>query len=227
MNTRSRYDGEYKVGIEDEKEYEHEDDSCVHGDRREHRVKNTCERARTWSLSSVAALLLLAVGSTPLPLHAQAQEASEEHSERGFKLMNSESLGGLKLEMSAKDVTALLGKPEKMGKDIEWEAIGEYVQQWSWPKSGLVAEMVSEKKGGSKRVLMFTAKAPWDAAKKTAKGIGLGSTEAEVRAAYGSYEDKEMSQAGSSFIAGTVYGGLQFTFARGKVTSIFFGASAE
>lgn len=227
MNTHSGYDGEYKV------EHEHEDDSRGHDEAREHRVMTTCSRARSWSssLSSVAALLLLAVGTTPLPLsaqaQAQAQEASEEHSERGFKLMNAESLGGLKLEMSAKDVTALLGKPEKMGKDIEWEALGEYVQQWSWPKSGLVAEMVSEKKGGSKRVLMFTAKAPWDAAKKTSKGIGIGSTEAEVRAAYGSYEDKEMSKAGSSFIAGTVYGGLQFNFAKGKVTSIFFGASAE
>jgi hypothetical protein len=179
-------------------------------------------------MGSVFALwLAVTAATTPLSLHAQSQEASEEHSERGFKLMNAESLGGLKLEMSAKEVTALLGKPEKMGKDIEWEALGEYVQQWSWPKSGLVAEMVSEKKGGSKRVLMFTAKAPWDPAKKTSKGIGLGSTEAEVRAAYGSYEDKEMSKAGSVFIAGTVYGGLQFTFAKGKVTAIFFGASAE
>lgn len=174
-------------------------------------------------------LFAVSVGNTPLLLstHAQAQEASQEHAERGFKLMNAESLGGLKLEMSAKDVTALLGKPEKMGKDIEWEALGEYVQQWSWPKSGLVAEMVSEKKGGSKRVLMFTTKAPWDAARKTSKGIGLGSTEAEVRAAYSSYEDKETSRAGSVFIAGSVYGGLQFEFTKGKVTSIFFGASAE
>jgi hypothetical protein len=171
----------------------------------------------------VTATAMLTLTTTPLP----AQEASQEHTERGFKLMNDESLGGLKLEMSAKDITALLGKPEKMGKDIEWEALGEYVQQWSWPKSGIVAEMVSEKKGGSKRVLMFTVNAPWDPNKKTAKGIGLGSTEAEVRAAYGNYEDKEMSKAGSIFIAGTVYGGLQFHFTKGKVTSIFCGASAE
>jgi hypothetical protein len=173
--------------------------------------------------AALFASAIFTLTTTPLP----AQEASQEHTERGFKLMNEESLGGLKLEMSAKDITALLGKPAKMGKDIEWEALGEYVQRWSWPKSGIVAEMVSEKKGGSKRVLMFTAQAPWDAGKKTAKGIGLGSTEAEVRAAYGSHEDKEMSQAGSVFIAGTVYGGLQFHFTKGKVTSIFFGASAE
>ncbi|WP_147263411.1 hypothetical protein [Roseimicrobium gellanilyticum] len=182
--------------------------------------------SKSASMLGAAALLasaMLTMTTTPLP----AQEASQDPAERGFKLMNEDSLGGLKLEMSAKDITALLGKPEKMGKDIEWEALGEYVQQWSWPKSGIVAEMVSEKKGGSKRVLMFTAQAPWDAAKKTAKGIGLGSTEAEVRAVYGSYEDKEMSKAGSVFIAGTVYGGLQFHFTKGKVTSIFYGASAE
>ncbi|HSI61641.1 MAG TPA: hypothetical protein VLE43_00945 [Candidatus Saccharimonadia bacterium] len=150
---------------------------------------------------------------------------AEDSTERGFALMNKESLGSLKLEMSAKDITALLGKPEKTGKDIEWEALGEFVQQWSWPKAGITAEMISEKKGGSKKVLMFTAKAPWD--KTTSKGIRIGSTETEVRAAYGTYEDKEMSEAGSTFIAGSVYGGLQFTFSKGKVTAIFFGASAE
>lgn len=187
------------------------------------RNRFTSTRASMLGAVALLASAMLTLTATPLP----AQEASQEQTERGFKLMNEESLGGLKLEMSAKDITALLGKPEKMGKDIEWEALGEYVQQWSWPQSGVVAEMVSEKKGGSKRVLMFTAEAPWDAGKKTSKGIGLGSTEAEVRAAYGSYEDKEMGKAGSVFIAGTVYGGLQFHFTKGKVTSIFFGASAE
>ena len=155
----------------------------------------------------------------------ELREPSRDATERGFSLMNKESLGSLKLEMSAKDITSLLGKPEKTGKDIEWEALGEFVQQWSWPESGIVAEMVSGKKGGNKKVLMFTAKAPWD--KATSKGIRIGSTEAEVRAAYGAYEDKEMSKPGSSFIAGSVYGGLQFTFTKGKVTAVFFGASAE
>lgn len=150
---------------------------------------------------------------------------AQDATERGFVLMKQESLGGLKLDMSAKEITALLGRPEKTGKDVEWEALGEWVQQWSWPKAGVTAEMISEKKGGSKKVLMFTAEAPWGRA--TSKGIHIGSTEAEVRAAYGQYEDKEMGETGSVFIAGSVYGGLQFQFSKGKVTAIFFGASAE
>lgn len=170
-------------------------------------------RARTFLVS-----LLLTLASV-IPA------AAEDSAERGFKLMSAESLGGLKLEMTAAEITAALGAPEKKGKDIEWEALGEFVQEWSWPKHGIVAEMVSEKKGGKKKVLMITATAPSDRA--TAKGIRIGSTESEVEAAYKAHEDRESREHGILFVAGTVYGGLQFHFTKGKVFKIFIGASAE
>ncbi len=150
--------------------------------------------------------------------------SAEDATEKGFKLSQGESLGGLKLDLPEADLLALLGKPEKKGKDIEWEALGEYVQEWTWTKQGVSANMVSLKKGGKKKVLMFTATAPFAGATK--KGIRIGSTPAEVAKAYGSYRDKEMSTE-DAFIAGTVYGGLQFRFKGGKVVEIFFGASAE
>lgn len=47
--------------------------------------------------------------------------------------------------------------------------------------------------------------------------------------AYGSFEDKENASAAkkNSFVAGSIYGGILFTFKDNKVSSIFFGAAAE
>ena len=45
--------------------------------------------------------------------------------------------------------------------------------------------------------------------------------------AYGRDRNAEESQVGSLFVAGSVYGGLLFTFEAGRVTQIFLGAAAE
>jgi hypothetical protein len=139
--------------------------------------------------------------------------------------MQSESLTGLTLGMKATSLTKLLGKPEKAGKEENWEAIGEWVQRWSWPKLGVTAQMSSKEKGGTKTLLAVTLTAPSERA--TRKGIRIGSTEAEVVAAYGALQDKETSKAGKTFVAGSPYGGLIFTLSKGNVSEIFLGAEAE
>ena len=85
--------------------------------------------------------------------------------------------------------------------------------------------MASMKKGGAKSVLMITAKAPSKLV--TRNGAGIGTTEAEIIKAYGTYEDKENSKRGATFVVGSIYGGVIFTFEKGKVSEIFFGAAAE
>ena len=72
---------------------------------------------------------------------------------------------------------------------------------------------------------MITAVAPSKLA--TARGITIGSTEDAVKKAYGSVRDKENSEAGKTFVAGSIYGGVIFRFEGGKVSEIFIGASAE
>ena len=61
---------------------------------------------------------------------------------------------------------------------------------------------------------------------KTSRGVGIGSTEEEVRAAYKNLIDPG-SRPGEMIIAGSVYGGVFFTIEDGKVTTIFIGAGAE
>lgn len=140
-------------------------------------------------------------------------------------LAAKDSLGELKLGLKADEVIKILGKPASKGKDIEWEALGEYVQEWIFPDQGIHLNMVSQKKGGAKQILMITATAPSKLA--TARGITIGSPEAAVKKAYGNVRDKEQSVAGKTFVAGSIYGGVIFQFKDGKVSEIFIGAAAE
>lgn len=139
--------------------------------------------------------------------------------------LENEALGKLKLGQKAAEVVTLIGKPDSKGKDTEWGATGEWVQEWTFKKQGLTLNLASEKKGGAKTVLMITAEAPCSLATK--RGIRIGSTSAEVTKAYGDVQDKEQSEAGKSFVAGSVYGGVIFSFTGGKVSRIFIGAAAE
>lgn len=141
------------------------------------------------------------------------------------KWLENEALGKIKLGQKAADVTTLIGKPDSKGKDTEWDAIGEWVQEWRYQSHGLVLNMASKSKGSAKTVLTITATAPSRLA--TARGIHIGSTIAEVTKAYGNVQDKEQSEPGKTFVAGSIYAGVIFTFEDGKVAQIFIGAAAE
>src|SRR3954452_13513632 len=90
------------------------------------------------------------------------------------KFLENEALGKLRLGTKAAEVTALLGKPEGKGKETEWDAIGEWVQEWRFKSQGLELNMSSASKAGAKTVLTITATAPSKLA--TARGIHIGST---------------------------------------------------
>ena len=140
-------------------------------------------------------------------------------------MFENESLGTLKLEQRANVVTTALGKPNSKSKEVHWEAIGQWVQEWDYRPQGIVMSMGSDKKGGDKTILNITAEAPCKLA--TSRGIKIGSTEAELTKAYADVWNKEASEAGKTFVAGSVYGGAIFTLKGGKVAQIFVGAAAE
>lgn len=169
--------------------------------------------AQTAKLRAMKRWLLGLLVAWVLPLHAVEVSVDQE------------AFGKLALGQKAEAVVALLGKPESKGRDVMWEAIGERVQEWKYPAQGLILNMASGTKGGAKTVYSISASAGCPLA--TARGIRIGSTEAEVRKAYGKVEDRESGVRGESFVAGSVYGGVIFQLAKGKVTGIFIGAAAE
>jgi hypothetical protein len=142
-----------------------------------------------------------------------------------FPLLKEERLGELRLGLTEKEVKARIpGKPKK-GKEEYWAATGDFVQEWNYPDCGVTLDMGSERQGDAKTVSSITMQSP--SLLKTKRGIGIGSLEQEVVAAYGECQDKEMSERGRSFVAGSIYGGLIFSFENGRVTRIFLGAGAE
>lgn len=139
--------------------------------------------------------------------------------------LDEDGLGKLKLDLTAAEVTALLGNPESKGEDVEWGATGEWVQEWSFKAQGLVLNMASVKKGGAKTLLSITATPPCKLS--TARGIHIGSSLQEVSKAYGDVHEKQQSRPGESFVAGSLFGGIIFDLKQGKVSEIFIGAAAE
>lgn len=139
--------------------------------------------------------------------------------------VQSESFGKLALGQKADQVLLIMGKPDNKGKDTMWEAIGEWVQEWRFKAQGLKLNMASESKGGQKTIAAITAESPCKL--PTARGIQIGSSIADVTKAYQKVQDKEQSVPGKSFVAGSIYGGVIFSFKDGKVSQIFIGAAAE
>lgn len=61
---------------------------------------------------------------------------------------------------------------------------------------------------------------------KTSRNMGIGSTAAQIREAYGALINSEESKD-SVLVVGSIYGGLIFNLRDGKAVQIFLGAAAE
>ncbi len=131
-------------------------------------------------------------------------------------------LGWLREGMPRADVIAKLGEPAEVEKPWEEGATGEWVSENRWPKAGVSILFSANSEGGSQTARGITVRAPF--AEKTDRGVGIGSSEAEVRAAYaGTFDPRP-----SGLVAGSVYGGVFFDFDdAGRVVSIFIGPGAE
>jgi hypothetical protein len=188
--------------------------------------------------------LLVLSGITPLLRGAEEKipDAPVADQDNDFKLLASESIGKVRHDQKAEDLIKAYGEPKSKGEPEMWDAIGEWVQEWNYPDLGIVVKMSSEKKDGPPKVLIAIA---GEACKlSSARKIKIGSTRAEVEKAYGDVQEKvpgdgpvkagdpeaepeEGAEGENSFVAGSVYGGLIFTFKDGKVVEMFLGAAAE
>lgn len=137
-----------------------------------------------------------------------------------------ESFGPLKLGQSASDIIRLLGEPAKKEKPVEWGADGLMHEDWTWTAEALELNFSYEKgtAEGNRQLFSITASEP--NTYKTKAGIGIGSSIADIRAAYPKDVNKEESSS-DQVVVGSVYGGILFTLRNNKVIHVFVGAAAE
>lgn len=140
--------------------------------------------------------------------------------------MEEERIGSLRLGMPEQAVAAAVTCAGRKSAVEAEAATGWFVWSWKMPECGLDIGMYAESRTGPWAVNSIMVTAPSKAA--TSRGIHIGSSEAEVEAAYGDVQDMEgTSESGQSFIAGSIYGGLMLRFEEGRVTGMFLGAAAE
>jgi len=127
-------------------------------------------------------------------------------------------------DQDADKLVALFGAPATKSEIEEQGADGMFVTDWAWPDKGLVIGLAAGKKDGPFKSTSVRLAAP--ATLKTEKGIGIGSSVADVKKAYGKAINKQDSRP-ETLIVGSLYGGTFFDIADDKVTGIFLGAGAE
>lgn len=137
----------------------------------------------------------------------------------------SEFTGAIRFGIDEAAATAALGEPAP--HDPAWEegATGEWVLAKGWPAAGITLTFRAATSAGPFTVAGISLAAP--STLKTIRGIGLGSTEAEVREAYGPAISEDEQTSAAALTVGTPYGGLFFEFEGGKVVSLYAGPNGE
>ena len=135
--------------------------------------------------------------------------------------LGKEIIGPLHLGMSDAEAVKLLGKPKaKPPKPDLMGATGEYVSFWDFGQALL--QMSSAKPKGPFRVTSIEITKPSKFV--TSRGIGIGSSRAEIVAVYGLYLGH--TDEPNAILVGSVYGGMLITLRGDRVVSIFLGAMA-
>lgn len=179
-------------------------------------------------MSLAGALACVQMLSTPAEAKAAttaATAASKPINPDDFDI-TTVSFGPLHVRMSAAALGKALPQCVFTKKKAElWDGDGQYHQRWLAASCGLDLDMTADHEKGPWSISMIDLKSP--ATLKTDRGIGIGNTQAELRAAYGAEYSPAWSGDGSSLMIGSVYGGLYFDLEKGRVTHISLGAFAE
>jgi hypothetical protein len=168
---------------------------------------------RSLPVTALAALLLCG-----LSVHSQSGDED-------FHLMNSESIGALRISMPAAQVKNLIAGDATRSKIVEWDADGKFHQTWTYSALGLEIGMESDSRGSVQTIERISVKAPSQL--QTKLGIHVGSPETDVLKIYHSDISTDESKIGEEIVAGSIYGGLMFEIKQGLVTHILLGAVAE
>lgn len=100
-----------------------------------------------------------------------------------------------------------------------------YHQDWDYPSKGVYLNMASETIDGLSTVHMI--KLTYPSQLRTSRGISVGDSYDEVLKKYQQDQNIEQSVPFKTFVAGSIYGGLVFSFQQNRVVRIALGYLAE
>jgi orotate phosphoribosyltransferase-like protein len=141
----------------------------------------------------------------------------------GFELMETETIGDLKIGLTTDEVEAIVGEPSETTPFEFWEADGLEHQARVYQNKTIELDFIKLEAG---KIVSNSITISEGCKYKTSRNIGIGSTHEEVFQAYkAEISTPEMT---STLVAGTIYGGIIFQFSEGsKVNNIFIGSAAE
>ncbi len=144
------------------------------------------------------------------------------------KLLDVEKIGPLRWDLPEADVIKALGTPQRKKAPEQEGATGMFVSTWTWPDIDI--EMAADQAKAPWKVRLVTLKAPTGPQARgpstyaTARGIKLGSSRADVAAAYP--KSDEGGDDPNELLVGSPYGGLLFVFKDNVVAEMVLGPMA-
>lgn len=137
-------------------------------------------------------------------------------------ILDTESLGLLKVGSEEAEIVRVLGTPKKKSKAQEEGATGDFVSDWTWDSA--VVSMAGESAKGPWKARMITIKK--GSPLTTVAHVRIGSTRAEVEKAYKRSEEDDGKKP-DQYLVGSLYGGILFSFDKdNKVSVISMGPFA-
>lgn len=156
------------------------------------------------------------------PILSEAEKKPTNFSDVGFELMETESLGNLRLGLTPEEIEKTAGRAEKITAFEIWEADGYQHQSRIYQKGTIEIDFVKLEDG---KIISNMIEIKNGCDYKTSRNIGIGSTYDETFKAY--KNEISTPESKEALIAGTIYGGLIFEMENNKVKTIFIGAAAE
>lgn len=149
-------------------------------------------------------------------------DTDKDYDQIGFDLMEIETIGEIQFDMSVEDVEAEIGAAEETTEFEFWGADGFEHQTRIYQNNTLDIDFIKTEDG---EIVCNMITIYGDNSLKTSRNIGIGDSRNTVLKAY----QNEIFDTNNkkALIAGTIYGGVIFTFEKDKVKSIFVGAGAE